>query len=580
MQNEIYPGFVKLQSSDSPKFANASKMQASKVIAPGNFVASEISDDNYTHDILQNRTLNPDFAEKSNNLKTTKRNYRSQSSGSSARDFIPSEDLDNLELCIPHSNVAREFDRGNNMLTGACCDSYSVDAISADRRRKGHGRRCNRNVERSQVNWPRNITATMERFEPAQSNRPPSSASSLDYGFAASVVTSAAELPHCSQITHPLEVPKHDIEMLRGVGSMNHVYSYAYYEPGSVKCHSNNPRNNGQMLNTTTMRCNNVETSKNAHRNSIRTLLSKGFRSKSIAGQSISLSPSPSPSPCVEDRHTYTTRYGTTENLYEEVNDQKIGKVLSDNRIEVSAANNVKEEFRRVQHNHFRVLDELNLSLEALIMPPSPLNLSPNNRQDMEDTTGKVDISVAIGNISTPSTVSSSSPNLPQKPRRFGLLGGDSSSLLSSGQSHEFSNNSLENVSVTFHSMDLKDRSHNSTNNPEFDEGDLDSGFSGSGSSSGASCNESLRDYKIGNTLLTRNQSLLHKKHLCYSPTSSGSFALKTSVASHEDVVPGNKNNEVTSFVCVHRCSDTNKLSMPSTSTGTKSKNSFWSMKS
>lgn len=339
----------------------------------------------------------------------------------------------------------------------------------------------------NQVKWSRkNIAATMERFEPTPNTQSSSSTSSLDYGFAAGVMT-----PSSSSATPShgggggASNPSLHVAFNGGGGGgsvasggasggsasgsgaaapaapFNHVYSYAYYEPGAAKCHTNVPAQGSGSSSGSGSGSGSVSASgsgsgsgvqvqghsKSPPRNSIRALLAKSFRSKSSSthggggggGQSTSSSPSAEE----RDRHTYTTRYGTTENLYEEVSEQKIRKVLSDNRIASgsSSAGNVKEEQRRVQHNHFRVLDELNLSLEALIMPPTPPDVSPSHvlGEDEPSTssnlvTGSVTGgagavggggSVASQMVAAAAAAASGGPSkTAQRPRRGGLLGG------------------------------------------------------------------------------------------------------------------------------------------------------------
>ena len=396
----------------------------------------------------------------------------------------------------------------------------------------------------------------------------------------------------------------------------NHVYSYAYYEPGAAKCHTNIPPKDEASAIVPAPLVTVPPPSKSPPRNSIRALLAKSFRSKSNSGQSTSSSPSGT-----DERHTYTTRYGTTENLYEEVNDQKIRKVLSDNRI---ATSNVKEELRRVQHNHFRVLDELNLSLEALIMPETPPDISPNQADD--DDGPSTSAAAAAAAASSIASVSSGSH---RAPRRGGLLGGaasSSSSTVSSSQQRTLSHASLENLSSTLNSIELKDHTHSSCINPEFDEGDLDSGFSGSGSSSGASYNESLRYYKTGPTpshqhhnhhaqqhQLHQQQQQLHtgQHHLiqpttlphnmrsCRSSTASGTSTSKSSMVSSEDqgigmmtslgscgaavTSPANCNLLASPFSYARHCADTQRASgrsaSDSSATGAKPKKNFWKLK-
>ncbi|XP_036347923.1 uncharacterized protein LOC118757300 [Rhagoletis pomonella] len=534
MQNGVYPDFAKLTTlSESTNFTGASKFQAPEMRLPEGITELEARNEKLGQNLVQTNTMAKGFY--------------------NARNDNLSLDIDGAEICTPHSNTRKGFDN-KIAFARTNCENPSDGAISIDRYGKRNVRRNNRNIEGAQkVHWSRNnISATMERFEPTHNSQPSSSASSLDYGFVASVVTSITDTPHLPQRKIVPSAASYEIKSLREAGPMNHVYSYAYYEPGAVKCHTNIPQNNVQTINSDSMSSNAIETSRSGPLDVTPTLLSKGNRCKSRSGQ-----PTLSP-PRVGDRHTYTTRYGTTENLYEEVNEQKIRKVLSDNRISVSPTTYVKEELRRVQHDHFRVLEELNLSLEALIMPSSPHHLSPNAR--MKDTVVNVASSEATGILSTSSEVISSSVTLPKKTRWFGLLGGNSSYLFPSSQPNGFINTSLENLSATFHSMELKDQSNNSANHPEFDDGDFDSGFSGSGSSSGASYNDSVRDYKP--TTASLENFNINKK-----------------------MYPGSSDNRVTSFESVEVCSNKQPTAMPSLPTEplTEStrifKKSFWAMK-
>ncbi|KAH8235841.1 hypothetical protein KR032_008943 [Drosophila birchii] len=482
----------------------------------------------------------------------------SSSSGSNSHGHVGShlifpDDMDSIEFCMPappssSSSSSQQnglgigigLGMGDQLLMGS-----SHGEAFTERRRRGHSRRSNHKMDvEQQVKWSRkNIAATMERFEPTPNTQSSSSTSSLDYGFAAGVMTpssSSATPSHGGGASNPsLHVAFNGGGSSASGGAVggsatggasgsgaaapsapfNHVYSYAYYEPGAAKCHTNVPAqgsgsssgsNSGSGSGSVSASGSGQAQghSKSPPRNSIRALLAKSFRSKSSSTHGGGQSTSSSPSAEERDRHTYTTRYGTTENLYEEVSEQKIRKVLSDNRIASgSSAGNVKEEQRRVQHNHFRVLDELNLSLEALIMPPTPPDVSPSHAlgEDEPNTnssnlvTGAVGGGSAASQIAAAAAAAAAGPSkTAQRPRRGGLLGGAANSG-SHGNSHtssSASHASLENLSNTLNSMELKDHGHSSCINPEFDEGDLDSGFSGSGSSSGASYNESLRYYK------------------------------------------------------------------------------------
>jgi hypothetical protein len=126
-------------------------------------------------------------------------------------------------------------------------------------------------------------------------------------------------------------------------------YSYAYYEPGPATSHANFLVNNG---------------ADNPH-----------------ADRS--------------SRHTYVTRYGTEENIYEEISEvaAKCSQLAEQERVhhhhqlqhhhrqqhrqnhqsQLSVNQSVlEEEVRRVQSRHRRVLGELNLAVEAMLMPPPP----------------------------------------------------------------------------------------------------------------------------------------------------------------------------------------------------------------
>ncbi|XP_030386715.1 cell wall protein IFF7 [Scaptodrosophila lebanonensis] len=491
-------------------------------------------------------------------------------------DLIFPDEMDSIEFCMPAPPPSQNGGHAHG-LNGELMLLHGSGHGEAftERRRRGHGRRSNHKMDvEQQVKWSRkNIAATMERFEPTTQSS--SSTSSLDYGFAAGVMTPSSSTPSHHNASSgvggamaaaPLSsTPSLHVAYNGGAAAaaapFNHVYSYAYYEPGAAKCHTNVPHKEGAVANAaagngSASTAGMSGLSKSPPRNSIRALLAKSFRSKSShSGQSTSSSPSTED----RDRHTYTTRYGTTENLYEEVNEQKIRKVLSDNRIATSNANgNVKEEQRRVQHNHFRVLDELNLSLEALIMPPTPPDISPSHGGAGDDEDDGPSTSAAAAAQAKVTAVAAGATA--QRPRRGGLLGGAASAASTSAtQQHALSHASLENLSTTLNSMELKDHAHSSCINPEFDEGDLDSGFSGSGSSSGASYNESLRYYKTGtptnhshhhhhhqqqqlhnnhsnnnnnNNNLMHTSTLPHNLRSCRSSTASGTSTSKSSMAS------------------------------------------------
>lgn len=77
------------------------------------------------------------------------------------------------------------------------------------------------------------------------------------------------------------------------------------------------------------------------------------------------------------------SQYGTQENIYEEiVAAEQRHRILNGGQSMVSLNQSmVEEEFRRVQNRHHRVLGELNLSVEAMLMPTTP----PSDSQAEED---------------------------------------------------------------------------------------------------------------------------------------------------------------------------------------------------
>lgn len=143
-------------------------------------------------------------------------------------------------------------------------------------------------------------------------------------------------------------------------------YSYAYYEPGPIKRHSNvPPRYPGGGISRP-----------------LDAPGPSGLNSSSVTYKGGSYN----------TRHTYLTRYGTEENIYEEIGEAERARLMQlqalpnqlydgfemeddeirrRNRESLLSINQsiVEEEVRRVQTGHRRVLGELNLSVEAMLMP-------------------------------------------------------------------------------------------------------------------------------------------------------------------------------------------------------------------
>lgn len=140
-------------------------------------------------------------------------------------------------------------------------------------------------------------------------------------------------------------------------------------------------------------------------------------------------------------RHMYTTRYGTQENIYEDIEAEHRLAMLTGGQSMISLPQSmVEEEFRRVETRHRRVLAELNLSTEAMLMPSTPPSHSLPEEQYMNS----------------------------------------------------------EHLSELLQSVEITDELLSPASGSVIGTGDMDSGFSGS--SSGASCMGSIR-YRNGLTL-------------------------------------------------------------------------------
>ncbi|XP_075978069.1 uncharacterized protein LOC142977849 isoform X2 [Anticarsia gemmatalis] len=90
-------------------------------------------------------------------------------------------------------------------------------------------------------------------------------------------------------------------------------------------------------------------------------------------------------------RHNYVTRYGTEENIYEEITDgsrtcPKHRYVPRQSLVSLDRSV-VEEEVRRVESRHKRILGELNLSVEAMLMPEceSPDSERAEDRDNIEE---------------------------------------------------------------------------------------------------------------------------------------------------------------------------------------------------
>uniref|UniRef100_A0A1B0CMH6 Uncharacterized protein n=1 Tax=Lutzomyia longipalpis TaxID=7200 RepID=A0A1B0CMH6_LUTLO len=194
-----------------------------------------------------------------------------------------------------------------------------------------------------QIKWSRNnIAATMERYEPSTSS----------YGLS-----------------------------MHNSSGYHQDYSYAYYEPGAAMRHSNVPV--PSIPGTSSQIA--AGPSRPPPPNSMRALLSKSCRNSTNSAKPL-------------DRHTYTTRYGTQENIYEEIGGDGRIRILSSGQSMISLNQSmVEEELRRVQNRHRRVLGELNLSVEAMIMPSASPTDSPTEEEPNREPENLAELLNSVG---------------------------------------------------------------------------------------------------------------------------------------------------------------------------------------
>lgn len=104
-------------------------------------------------------------------------------------------------------------------------------------------------------------------------------------------------------------------------------------------------------------------------------------------------------------KHSYITRYGTEENIYEEISPTRL-----------------EEEVRYVHSRHLQVLDELNLTVEAMLMPqPSAvaaLNQEAAPAEDLSPASCSLDSGFSGSSSGTNSLGRSYTPKKKQ-PQRF-----------------------------------------------------------------------------------------------------------------------------------------------------------------
>uniref|UniRef100_A0A1I8NIU8 Uncharacterized protein n=1 Tax=Musca domestica TaxID=7370 RepID=A0A1I8NIU8_MUSDO len=200
----------------------------------------------------------------------------------------------------------------------------------------------------------------------------------------------------------------------------HHDYSYAYYEPGAAMRHTNIPSSQAIA---------DEEDLTPAPPNSIRALLSKGKKNKLLvspatrqsyqvrltqqhqkqfpaqsgatAAATTAGSVTPACAATASGAIGGSSNISTPENFYEEISASSTSSSsnsMTSHRQLRSTSHSagsltqqlVEEELRRVQNRHHKILGELNLSVEAMLMPESPPNTSPtgSNSNAIATTSG------------------------------------------------------------------------------------------------------------------------------------------------------------------------------------------------
>lgn len=252
------------------------------------------------------------------------------------------DDLDVIEICIEPDPDERGIRNGKPRAKTRTTVNYAKSASQ---------------MGDQPVRWSRNnIAVTMERFEPSPTSSitPPNSSSPVP----------TPPLPSHHQGYHTMHHTMHHQHQNNGNNASSyphhhpHEYSYAYYEPGA---HMSN------TMRQTTLQMAALSADPGPSRppppNSMRALLNTASRKNSP-----------------NNRHMYINHYGTQENVYEEIANDPRMRIMSAGSSMVSLNQSmVEEEFRRIQSRHRRILGELNLSVEAMLMPETPPSTSPTH---------------------------------------------------------------------------------------------------------------------------------------------------------------------------------------------------------
>ncbi|XP_059222928.1 myb-like protein I isoform X2 [Stomoxys calcitrans] len=339
----------------------------------------------------------------------------------------------------------------------------------------------------------------------------------------------------------------------------HHDYSYAYYEPGAAMRHTNIP--SSQLVAD-------EEDLTPAPPNSIRALLSKGKKNKLLVSPATrqsyqvrltqqhqkQFSNNPGSSAAAKSAVAAgsslagavgggaPSNISTPENFYEEISASSTSSSsnsMTSHRQLRSTSHSagsltqqlVEEELRRVQNRHHKILGELNLSVEAMLMPESPPNTSPTsgsstNAPPKEPTAPTVSVTSASGQ---PLRLTSSSVDNICDPGATATVGGGAIAPLTS--------------SATIAAGLLQTSCLGAA--------DLDSGFSGS---SGASYIGSLRLHKTNALMNSRTAGQQMQTSSAAAPTLATSNKSQQSAFAYAT-------QSCRSFQRANTCIDTNASS-------------------
>lgn len=160
-------------------------------------------------------------------------------------------------------------------------------------------------------------------------------------------------------------------------------YSYAYCEPIVNFTKPSSPESDKapslasqQPTSAISTSLSNNTLSRGPSAHLLRALLTKSFRkgspSSSLTATTTTTTMTSMTTPTammhLSDKHTFRTRYGTKENIYEDVGDIGIRPKLSRSTESINKLP-LTDELQFVQKQHDRIMGELNLSIEALLMP-------------------------------------------------------------------------------------------------------------------------------------------------------------------------------------------------------------------